>query len=88
MFFTVRRDGKDMGNQGPDADGYVNQYGLSRKVNRFVMSRGFLNILQHIFDSIKASLQRLDIEYVDVLQCHRYLLILRAPPPPKAFCEV
>jgi len=57
VFFTVRRDGKDMGNQDLDADGYVNQYGLSRK---------------HIFDSIKASLQRLDVEYVDILQCHRF----------------
>ncbi|CCO35995.1 Putative aryl-alcohol dehydrogenase C977.14c [Rhizoctonia solani AG-1 IB] len=44
---------------GPDADaaGYVNQYGLSRK---------------HIFDSIKHSLERLQLDYVDVLQCHRF----------------
>jgi len=41
----------------PDALGYVNQHGLSRK---------------HIFDSIKASLRRLDVEYVDLLQCHRF----------------
>ncbi|KAG8748958.1 hypothetical protein FRC11_011702 [Ceratobasidium sp. 423] len=40
-----------------DAAGYVNQYGLSRK---------------HIFDSIKHSLERLQIDYVDVLQCHRF----------------
>ncbi|GAB1524290.1 hypothetical protein RhiTH_007443 [Rhizoctonia solani] len=40
-----------------DADGYVNQYGLSRK---------------HIFDSIKHSLERLQLDYVDVLQCHRF----------------
>lgn len=33
------------------------QHGLSRK---------------HIFESIKASLKRLDLEYVDVLQCHRF----------------
>nr|WGM49230.1 aldehyde reductase [Boreostereum vibrans] len=37
--------------------GYVNQRGLSRK---------------HIFDSVKASLKRLDLEYIDVLQCHRF----------------
>ncbi|KAG9050852.1 hypothetical protein FS837_001962 [Tulasnella sp. UAMH 9824] len=37
--------------------GYANQFGLSRK---------------HIFDSIKRSLERLQLEYVDVLQCHRF----------------
>ncbi|KAF8736722.1 Aldo kereductase, partial [Rhizoctonia solani] len=44
---------------GPAADaaGYVNQYGLSRK---------------HIFESIKHSLERLQLDYVDVLQCHRF----------------
>ncbi|KAF8698332.1 Aldo kereductase, partial [Rhizoctonia solani] len=44
---------------GPEADaaGYVNQYGLSRK---------------HIFESIKHSLERLQLDYVDVLQCHRF----------------
>ena len=41
----------------PDKVGYVNQHGLSRK---------------HIFDSIKASLKRMDLEYVDVFQCHRF----------------
>ncbi|CCO33699.1 Putative aryl-alcohol dehydrogenase C977.14c [Rhizoctonia solani AG-1 IB] len=40
-----------------DAKGYVNQYGLSRK---------------HIFESIKHSLERLQLDYVDVLQCHRF----------------
>ncbi|KAJ7208329.1 NADP-dependent oxidoreductase domain-containing protein [Mycena pura] len=37
-----------------DAAGYVNQYGLSRK---------------YIFDSVKHSLRRLDLDYIDVLQC-------------------
>ncbi|KAJ6485422.1 NADP-dependent oxidoreductase domain-containing protein [Mycena vitilis] len=40
-----------------DNKGYANQYGLSRK---------------HIFDSVKHSLRRLDLEYIDVLQCHRF----------------
>ncbi|KAJ7048204.1 Aldo/keto reductase [Mycena amicta] len=40
-----------------DQMGYTNQYGLSRK---------------HIFDSVKASLGRLDLEYIDLLQCHRF----------------
>ncbi|KAF7294863.1 Aldo-ket-red domain-containing protein [Mycena indigotica] len=41
----------------PDNEGYVNQHGLSRK---------------HIFDSVKASLERLQLDYIDLLQCHRF----------------
>ncbi|KAH7923715.1 aryl-alcohol dehydrogenase [Leucogyrophana mollusca] len=41
----------------PDDIGYVNQRGLSRK---------------HIFQAIKHSLERLQLDYVDVLQCHRF----------------
>ncbi|KAI0790138.1 aryl-alcohol dehydrogenase [Irpex lacteus] len=37
--------------------GVINQWGLNRK---------------HIFDSVKASLQRLQLDYIDVLQCHRF----------------
>ncbi|KXN85847.1 hypothetical protein AN958_10791, partial [Leucoagaricus sp. SymC.cos] len=37
--------------------GYVNQHGLSRK---------------HMFDSVKASLERLRLDCIDVLQCHRF----------------
>ncbi|KAG8704978.1 hypothetical protein FRC11_009403 [Ceratobasidium sp. 423] len=44
-------------NDKANAAGYVNQYGLSRK---------------HIFESIKHSLERLQLDYVDVLQCHRF----------------
>jgi len=40
-----------------DKIGYVNQYGQSRK---------------HIFDSVQQSLKRLQLEYIDVLQCHRF----------------
>jgi len=40
-----------------DAQRLTNQYGLSRK---------------HIFDSVKASLERLQLDYIDVLQCHRW----------------
>ncbi|CAK5276844.1 unnamed protein product [Mycena citricolor] len=43
--------------KGPDNCGYVNQHGLSRK---------------HIFDSVQASLKRLQVDYIDVLQCHRF----------------
>ncbi|KAH9857414.1 Aldo/keto reductase [Lenzites betulinus] len=41
----------------PEELGIINQYGLNRK---------------HIFESVKASLERLQLEYIDVLQCHRF----------------
>ncbi|TRM56993.1 NADP-dependent oxidoreductase domain-containing protein [Schizophyllum amplum] len=41
----------------PDTTGYVNQHGLSRK---------------HIFGAVKHSLERLQLDYIDVLQCHRF----------------
>ncbi|KAF4611740.1 hypothetical protein D9613_003722 [Agrocybe pediades] len=43
--------------KNPDDHGYVNQHGLSRK---------------HIFESVKHSLERLQLDYVDILQCHRF----------------
>jgi len=59
VFFTVARTYGDIiyGDRKPDEEGYVNQYGLSRK---------------HIFESVKKSLQRLQLDYIDVLQCHRF----------------
>ncbi|KAI0365128.1 aryl-alcohol dehydrogenase [Pilatotrama ljubarskyi] len=41
----------------PEEVGIINQHGLNRK---------------HIFDSVKASLQRLQLDYIDLLQCHRF----------------
>ena len=56
-----------------DKKGFVNQHGLSRKVHiltSFVWA--FSDPLsQHIFDSVKKSLERLQLDYIDVLQCHR-----------------
>ncbi|KAH8921911.1 Aldo/keto reductase [Atractiella rhizophila] len=40
-----------------DANGYVNRWGLSRK---------------HIFAAVQSCLQRLQLEYIDVLQIHRF----------------
>ncbi|THH31705.1 hypothetical protein EUX98_g2451 [Antrodiella citrinella] len=41
----------------PEDVGIINQKGLNRK---------------HIFDSVKKSLERLQLDYIDVLQCHRF----------------
>ncbi|KAJ2956293.1 hypothetical protein NQZ79_g7844 [Umbelopsis isabellina] len=40
-----------------EGDGYLNYQGLSRK---------------HIFDSVNDSLRRLDLDYIDLLQIHRF----------------
>ncbi|KAG6832108.1 hypothetical protein H0H87_002747 [Tephrocybe sp. NHM501043] len=59
VYFTVGREyGQNLVNvPNTDQVGYVNQHGLSRK---------------HIFESVKASLKRLQLDYIDVLQCHRF----------------
>ncbi len=56
-----------------DYNGYVNQYGLSRKVRAYCYSNLYAHrTLQHIFDSVKKSLDRLQLDYVDVLHCHEF----------------
>ncbi|TFK37851.1 aryl-alcohol dehydrogenase [Crucibulum laeve] len=58
VFFPVAKDMTNVAAAGnADEVGYVNQHGLSRK---------------HIFESVKHSLERLKLEYIDVLQCHRF----------------
>lgn len=60
VYGVVGRDTENA--QGMDDDtreqsGYVNMFGLSRK---------------HIFESVDASLKRLDLDYIDLLQIHRW----------------
>ncbi|KAK0449867.1 NADP-dependent oxidoreductase domain-containing protein [Armillaria borealis] len=59
VFVPVMHNLGDQWLPGMDLDGmgYVNQYGLGRK---------------HIFNSVKHSLERLQLDYIDVLQCHRF----------------
>ncbi|KAF9793045.1 Aldo/keto reductase [Thelephora terrestris] len=57
VFFPVPDEEGPTPLAGADDLGYVNRHGLSRK---------------HIFAAVKDSLERLDLEYVDVLQCHRF----------------
>ncbi|KAJ7170875.1 NADP-dependent oxidoreductase domain-containing protein, partial [Mycena crocata] len=59
VFFPLSKDPTRtlFGRDDWDTTGYVNQHGLSRK---------------HIFDSVKHSLRRLQLDYIDVLQCHRF----------------
>ncbi|KAF7800164.1 hypothetical protein EIP86_011411 [Pleurotus ostreatoroseus] len=45
------------GSPNPEDVGIIQQKGLNRK---------------HIFDSVKASLKRLQLDYIDLLQCHRF----------------
>jgi aryl-alcohol dehydrogenase-like predicted oxidoreductase len=56
LFMPVVRGAK-LPAGNPDDFGYVNQHGLSRK---------------HIFNSVKASLKRLDLDYIDLFLCHRF----------------
>ena len=78
LFFPALANGEMTVNQlvageNPDEHGLVNQWGLSRK---------------NIFDSVKASLKRLDVEYIDVLQCHRFDKNVEIPEIMKALDDV
>ncbi|KAJ7367511.1 NADP-dependent oxidoreductase domain-containing protein [Mycena albidolilacea] len=77
IFLAVSKNTTEVlyGDADLDLKGYVNQYGLSRKVNvqffSFFCCPGLTRV-QHIFDAVKHSLRRLGLDYIDVLQCHRF----------------
>ena len=58
----------------PEELGVINQRGLNRKVRSTLLCTDSADLRsysdqQHIFDSVKASLQRLQVDYIDLLQC-------------------
>ena len=58
VYFSVaRKTGAWVPPAELEKNGYVNQHGLSRK---------------HIFESVDHSLKRLGLDYIDLLQCHRF----------------
>ncbi|KAJ6620656.1 Aldo/keto reductase [Mycena sp. CBHHK59/15] len=54
---TVNVNAMELFLAGPDNLGYVNQHGLSQK---------------HIMASVQNSLKHLQLDYIDLLQCHRF----------------
>lgn len=54
-----------------DGTGHANQHGLSRKASRvfMIVTTLIFHSDQHIFASVKQSLERLQLDYIDVLQC-------------------
>lgn len=74
VFFTCARTPNGNAGSTPeekDKNRYTNQYGLSRKVRH--PNSGWIGMvdvpLQHIFESVRHSLERLQLDYIDVLQC-------------------
>ncbi|KAF8176732.1 Aldo/keto reductase [Mycena galopus ATCC 62051] len=57
LYFPVDPEKVFFPGAAAESAGFVNQSGLSRK---------------HIFDSVKHSLRRLQLDYIDLLQCHRF----------------
>ena len=66
VYYAVSRTpGEQVSHVGNADDlGYVNQHGLTRK---------------HIFDAVQESLKRLQLDYIDVLQCPLFRKLVTLP---------
>ncbi len=95
VFLTVGRDVSEGFVVGPNEElykrRYTNQQGLSRKVRlpSSILDR-YLIPLQHIFDAVKHSLERLQLDYIDVLQCESFprRRVIRANGHPQAIALI
>ena len=73
----MKNYGTNLWHLGKSAEefGVINQKGLNRKVRPVVCvpvcreANAMIVLLQHIFDSVQASLKRLQVDYIDLLQC-------------------
>jgi aryl-alcohol dehydrogenase-like predicted oxidoreductase len=61
-------DGHICGCRGPSQSIWPQSKG---EVGEIAALRPYMSF-QHIFDSVQHSLRRLGLEYIDVLQCHRF----------------
>ena len=76
VFGPVGRTGANVWDLSPEEriqQRYLNQSGLSRKVCylllQLISELTSAYYFQHIFEAVKHSLERLQLDYVDVLQC-------------------
>ena len=72
----MKNYGTNLWHLGKSAEefGVINQKGLSRKVRSVLRCGSQLRLTacmlsQHIFDAVQASLKRLQVDYIDLLQC-------------------
>ncbi|KAG8975865.1 hypothetical protein FRB90_009395, partial [Tulasnella sp. 427] len=82
IFGTVMRDKEEMPIRPNSVESgmkrYTNQNGLSRKVCMCDQDHKAFDPVtdfpptQHIFEAVKNALERLQLDYIDVLQCHRF----------------
>lgn len=56
-----------------DSAGFVNQYGLSRK---------------HLFEAVKASLERLQVDYIDLYWCKANFIIVHERSTKQHSCSI
>ena len=74
VYFAIAKPPNTHTPANPEDAGIINQHGLNRKVCDsayicYQLQPTHFFGPQHIFDSVKASLERLQLDYIDVLQC-------------------